>query len=103
MYRSSLPSILKLAEPQPEGQFSSRHIAPFPPADPLGHIYQAQVEFTYAHEMLEVLMLMTSEAEHLETMPVDGLYGLFSAVQAHVGAGRNRLRQWQEEYALRQA
>lgn len=50
--------------------------------------------------MLEVLMQLTFEAKHVEIMPVDGLYGLFSAIQRHIGAGREVLNKWQKEHAL---
>lgn len=100
MYASSLPSLFTLAEPQADGYLSSPSIPLFPEADPYGHIYEAQIEFTYADEMLQVLMQLTPEAEQVEALPADGLYALFAAVQARIAAGRLRLRTWQEQQVV---
>lgn len=81
----------------------STRIEPFPPTDPKGYIYGAQVEFTYAFQMLEVLLRLSAEGEHAEMLPVEGLHGLFCAIQGHVGAGSNGLHRWQEEHAMQTA
>lgn len=85
-----------------------RHHVPSPADEPMrggstisaaevyGHVYEAQVELGYAWDMLEVLAQLTMEATERDPVPMEGWFGLLTAVQERVGAGRRALGRFGE-------
>lgn len=75
----------------PAAALSTSNSASHPSPDHVAHVYEAQVELGYAWDMLEVLIQLTVEATEREPLPLEGWFGLLSAIQERIGAGRRVL------------
>lgn len=82
--------------PQSPNEKSMRGGSSLSAADVYGHVYEAQVELGYAWDMLEVLAQLTLEGTERDPLPMEGWFGLLTAVQERVGAGRRALGRFGE-------